>query len=388
MAAGIFFAVHLLISITGVNNFIHETLLNEKRKVNIIINITLKQFLLKLNIMENQATKYTAALIVAAVLFIIWGVLGVMDSKNFTYSGFITDGDNTIIKVEDNSPASVAGFQVGDVIKKNGGISVTDTKALTSRGRAKIGEVREFVVERAGDELTLQLTFAAMNSKDRALNIVAFIIGLFFIVLGVYAHNKIKTLLSLSFAVFALCFGFNFMFGLYASDELLRKIINGFGNTVVLFSIAALAGFMLKYPPQSNFLNKKGSHLWLYIPAAALIIFIWILIFVQPESTSSLNQFMRILFGVFIVGYFGLALITLIIKYAKSNTEERKSRGLNLLLWGAIIGLVPILIIFIIQTVSPKTILPGNDYIFITFIAIPIFFTMALIKQDKVTPVE
>ena len=313
--AGIFFAVHLLISITGVNNFIHETLLNEKRKVNIIINITLKQFLLKLNIMENQATKYTAALIVAAVLFIIWGVLGVMDSKNFTYSGFITDGDNTIIKVEDNSPASVAGFQVGDVIKKNGGISVTDTKALTSRGRAKIGEVREFVVERAGDELTLQLTFAAMNSKDRALNIVAFIIGLFFIVLGVYAHNKIKTLLSLSFAVFALCFGFNFMFGLYASDELLRKIINGFGNTVVLFSIAALAGFMLKYPPQSNFLNKKGSHLWLYIPAAALIIFIWILIFVQPESTSSLNQFMRILFGVFIVGYFGLALIQYSVKF-------------------------------------------------------------------------
>ena len=97
--------------------------------------------------MKNQTIKYTGILFVIALLFIIWGILGVMDFKNFTYSGFITDGDNTIIKVEDNSPASNAGFQVGDVIKKNGGISVTDSKALSSRERPKIGDEREFVVE-------------------------------------------------------------------------------------------------------------------------------------------------------------------------------------------------------------------------------------------------
>ena len=338
--------------------------------------------------MKNQTIKYTGILFVIAVLFIIWGILGVMDFKNFTYAGFITDGDNTIIKVEDNSPASDAGFQVGDVIKKNGGISVTDSKALSSRERPKIGDEREFVVERAGSDLTLQLTFAAMNNKDKALNIVAFIIGLFFIVLGVYAHTKIKTFLSLSFAIFALCFGFNFMFGPYASDELLRKIINAFANTVVLFSIAALANFMLKYPPHSNFLNKKGSLLWLYIPAVALIVFFWILIFVQPDSTSSLNQIIRLLIGVFIVGYFGVALVTLIIKYAKSTAEQRQLRGLNLLLFGTLIGLVPILIAMLVQTISPKTLLPGSDYFYITFIAIPIFFTTALIKQDKATPLE
>lgn len=338
--------------------------------------------------MKNQTGNYTTTLFVVAVLFIIWGILGVMDFKNFTYSGYITDGDNTIIKVEDNSPASDAGFQVEDIIKKTGGISVTDTKALSSRERSKIGDVREFVVERTGSELSLHLTFAAMNNKDKALNFIAFIIGLFFIVLGVYAHTKIKTLLSLSFAIFALCFGYNFMFGSYANDELLRKIINVFTNTVVLFSIAALANFMLKYPPHSNFLNKKGSLLWLYIPAVALIVFIWVLIFVQPDSTSSLNQIIRILFGIFIVGYFGVALVTLIIKYAKSTNEQRQLRGLNFLLLGTVIGLVPILIAILVQTISPKTLLPGSDYFYITFVAIPIFFTIALIKQKKAAPEE
>lgn len=338
--------------------------------------------------MKNQTIKYTGILFVIAVLFIIWGILGVTDFKNFTYAGFITDGDNTIIKVEDNSPASDAGFQVGDVIKKNGGISVADTKALTKRGRAKIGEVREFVVERTGSEITLYLTFAAMNNKDKSLNIVAFIIGLFFIVSGVYAHNKIKTLLSLSFAIFALGFGYNFMYGLYSNNELLRKIIDVILNTVVMFSIAVLANFILKYPPRSKFLDKGKSLFWLYTPAIAFIVFIWVLIFVQPDSTSTLNQIIRLLFGVFIVGYFGIALVTLIIKYVKSHSKDRQSKGLNLLLLGTIVALVPILIVILVQTLSPKTILPGTDYVFITFIAIPIFFTMALIKQDKATPVE
>ena len=169
--------------------------------------------------MKNQTANYTTILLVVGVLFIIWGILGIMDFKNFTYSGFITDGNNTIIKVEDNSPASDAGFQVGDVIKKINGISVIDSKALTKMGRAKIGEVREFVVERTDNELTLNLTFAPMNNKDKALNFIAFFIGLFFIVFGVYAQTKIKTSLSLSFAIFALCLGHNFMYGIYANDE-------------------------------------------------------------------------------------------------------------------------------------------------------------------------
>ena len=119
-----------------------------------------------------------------------------------------------------------------------------------------------------------------------------------------------------------------------------------------------------------------------------MITFFWVIIIAQPDSTSSLNQIIRLLIGVVLVGYFGLALVTLILKFTKANPEERKALGLNLMLLGAIIGLVPILIVLFTQTISPKTILPGSDYAFISFVAIPIFCTLALIKLEKATDVE
>jgi hypothetical protein len=50
------------------------------------------------------------------------------------------------------------------------------------------------------------------------------------------------------------------------------------------------------------------------------------------------------------------------------------------MLVGAIVGLLPILIYFTAGVLSPGINLPGDDYVFITFLAIPIFFTMALNK--------
>jgi hypothetical protein len=47
------------------------------------------------------------------------------------------------------------------------------------------------------------------------------------------------------------------------------------------------------------------------------------------------------------------------------------------------LGLAPILIVFTISTISPKTIVPGNDYIFLTFVLIPIFSSIALMHNAK-----
>ena len=87
---------------------------------------------------------------------------------------------------------------------------------------------------------------------------------------------------------------------------------------------------------------------------------------------------MRLLFGGFIIGYFLVAIITLLRKYLKASAADRSSNGLNMMLLGTIIGIVPILVYFTVGYLSPGTELPGNDYAFYTFAAIPICFTMAL----------
>jgi hypothetical protein len=332
--------------------------------------------------MNEQSTKYNSILFIAGLLFIIWGILGLMDAKNYTYAGYNTGDDYNVIKVEEESPAESAGLQLGDIIKSTGGIAVTDSKALNKRERAKIGETRDIVVERNGEELTLPLTYTTMKGLDSTNNTVGFIIGLLFIILGLYGHHKHKTTLSFSFAVFALCFGYLFMNGPYISSVVLSSIVGIISTGLVLFSFTALAMYMLKYPPKSAFLNGSNKRL-LYIPMLLLLVLISAITILQPDGSGTFNMILRLLFGAFIIFYFALALITLIKKYMHASAEERSSKGLNMMFIGTVVGLLPILIYFTMGTLKPGIDLPGNDYVFYTFAAIPIFFLLALNQQSK-----
>ncbi len=256
--------------------------------------------------MTNQTHKYGSILVIAGILFIIWGIFGLMDAKNYTYAGYNTDDNWEVIRIEEGSPAEASGLQLGDVIKSTGGIAVTDTKAINERPRATIGETREMVVDRNNEEVTLQLTYAEMINKDRTINMVGFVIGLLFIILGIYANNKHKSSLSFSFAVFSVCFGFLFMGGPYIASVALSSVVGIISTAVLLFSFTALAIYMLRYPPESSFLSGKNSKL-LYVPMLILLAIIVILEIVQPDGSGTLNMVMRLLFGVFIIGYFLIA---------------------------------------------------------------------------------
>ena len=332
--------------------------------------------------MDNQTTKYKTVLTIAGIIFIIWGILGVLDSKNYTYAGYFSDDNWTVNKVEEGSPAESAGFQIGDKVKSTGGILVTDSKALNKRDRAKIGETREIIVERDGEDVTLSLTYAAMTSKNRTNNMLGFFIGLLFIIFGLYANYKFKSALSNAFVVFSICFGFLFMSGPYISSNFLNTIVGIVSTAVVLFSFTSLAIYMLRYPPKSSFLNSKNSK-FIYIPMIILLTIVSILDIFQPEGSGTLNMVMRLLFGAFIIGYFLIAVITLVKKYLKATPTDRSLKGLNMMLLGTLIGIIPILIYFTTTTLSPGIELPGDDYVFITFVAIPIFFTIALQKINN-----
>jgi len=331
--------------------------------------------------MSEQSTKTGGILKIAAVLFIIWGILGLMDAKNYSYAGYSTDGNNKITQVREGSPAEGAGMQVGDVMKSYDGIAVTDSKAFSKRKRTEIGQTVEIVVDRNGEEQALQVTYTAQTDKNSGLNIAAFIMGLLFIILGLYVDSKKKTALSHAFALFGVLFGFIWFNGPYINPGFLRELINSINISIIMLAFVALACFILQYPPKSSFL-KGGDSRWTYVPAALIVVIIWILNFAHPDSTSTLNVTINMLFFAVIVFYFGLSLIVLIGKYSKANAETRSSTGLNHMLLGAILGIVPFLIVFTINRISPTTILPGDDYIFLTFAFIPIFFSVALLKKS------
>ena len=324
--------------------------------------------------MDKQQSKSPMLLYVAGIVFIIWGVLGLMDAKNYVTTGFQSDDNNAIVNIEPGSPAEAAGMQLGDIIKTSGGIEINNNKELSKRDRPAVGDVRDYVVDRDGSDVTIQLTFTELSDKDKSLNMVAYVIGLLFVLLGLWAYYKHKSTLSYGFTVFSICFGFIFFYGPHIVPGMLRNLINSASSTIVVFSFAFLLSYMLKYPPKSK--HQK----LLYLPAILVVLMIWALNFIQPDGSGTVNMVIRLFFGGVIIFYFLSSLITLIRKYMRSSKEDRASKGLNMMLLGAIVGLLPILIYFTAGTLSPGIDLPGNDYVFITFLAIPIFFTMALNK--------
>lgn len=330
--------------------------------------------------MSDQNTKNSSILKIAAVLFIIWGILGLMDAKNYSYAGYSSD-NNKITQVREGSPAEAAGMQVGDVMKSYDGIAMSDSKAFSKRNRTEIGQTVEIVVDRNGEEQTLQVTYVALPDKNSSLNIAGFVMGLLFIMLGLYVDSKKKTSLSYAFSVFGVLFGFIWFSGPYINPGFLRQLVNSLDIAIIMFAFVALARFILQYPPQSAFLNGGNSR-WTYAPAAIMVLIVWVLNFTHPDSTSVLNTTMSTLFFVVVIFYFGLSLITLINKYSKASAETRNTTGLNHMLLGAILGIVPFLIAYTINQISPTTILPGDDYMFLTFAFIPIFFTVALLKKN------
>ena len=312
---------------------------------------------------------------ILGALFILWGILGKMDSSNYTYRGFQTGDNNQIIVIDEGSPASEAGFEIGDVIVTNGGIDQNDNKALSKRSRPNIGDKRTYVVDRNGESVSLELTFSELPDTDKSLNNVGFIMGILFVLIGFYMLQKNASSLTKAFTLFILCFGFIFFNGPYLEPGFLKTLVNCISTSIVLLSFAFMMAYMLEFPPQAKIPK------FLFIPALVVITLVCVLSVVRPDGSGTFNMILRLIFGVTIIFYFLGSLITLIKKYAGATSEVRSETGLNLMLAGALIGLLPIIIYFTAGVISPGINLPGNDYIFITFLAIPICFAMALHKQ-------
>ena len=117
-------------------------------------------------------------------------------------------------------------------------------------------------------------------------------------------------------------------------------------------------------------------------PALLVALFVLFIFIFQPTATSAFNILARSLFGLFIVVYFGLALTAMIHSYVKASAQERSKYGLNLMLIGVLIGLLPITIAVLMVVLAPTVVLPGSDFYFLTFILIPITLALATMKKE------
>jgi MFS family permease len=269
-----------------------------------------------------------------------------------------------------------------------------DTPALTRMPRPDIGETRTLVVEEsaetvlaAGDEgpatREVAITYAGESGRNVALTWAAFIIGLCFVGFGLLAYRRAPSRASTLLALTGLCLGLAFLGGPYIGSYAIRTIISAVVLVLIVLGFATLLHCLLEFPKVKAILGKKHATKVLYAPAVLMaLFFLWLIIF-EPRGTSTLNNVANVLVGIFVVGYFGLALAALIHSFVKATPDERSRSGLNLMLGGVLIGLLPVTIASLVAIFAPAVILPGADFYFLTMVLIPITMAMAIMGAAK-----
>jgi hypothetical protein len=326
---------------------------------------------------DSEAAPHRSTFFILAGLVLVWGVFGLLDIKNITYTGYTTDGDNTVIQVAPGSPAEAAGMQAGDYIRSIGGVSVEDTRAQMAQPRPAVGEQRSVVVERGGETVSYDLTYEAEPAGIKLLSYAGSLIGLCFLCFGLWAYLAAPGTGTTRLAVVGLLFGLAWLGGPSLGTSMLAVVVSGMILLAVLLGFAALLDFLKGFPVSAADRKTMG----VYGPAVLVGLFPLVFTLLRPDSTSGLNVFFRTLFGLFIFVYFGLSLVILIRTYLRASGKERSAHGLTLMLWGAILGLGPLVVSALVGLISPSTVLPGSQYFFLTLVLIPITFALAAVKS-------
>jgi len=306
-------------------------------------------------------------------IVVIYGVLGWLDVSNYAQGGWATDPDNTVTQVLSGSPAEAGGLQVGDKITSLGGIAVTDAEAQLRRARPEVGETWEFVVERDGATMSLDITFGEPVAERKFLAHAGFLVGFCFIGFTVRAYMQKQSASTQALAIAGVLFSLVFITGPYFENYMVRSVDAAVGVLLVWLGVASLLNFLLVH-------LRSGGNRLVYLPGVAAGLFIAWRILATPEATSALNNFSSIFTGVAAAFYLLAALVTVYRSFSGATASERESQGLQLMLVGAIIGLVPPMISILAGVIAPQTVLPGQNFYFLTFIAIPIAWSMAVLK--------
>jgi glucan phosphoethanolaminetransferase (alkaline phosphatase superfamily) len=84
---------------------------------------------------------------------------------------------------------------------------------------------------------------------------------------------------------------------------------------------------------------------------------------------NTLTNFMA---GIIIGGYVLFSLFQVLRNYSRTDKAERKALALNSMLLGTVAGFLPVAIAQLVTAFSPQSMLPGQDFYFVTLALIPL----------------
>lgn len=324
---------------------------------------------------------------IIAVILLMWGLSGLQEITKTPYSGYFTSADSIVTDVQPGSPAETTGLRVGDEVTKIDGNPVENTAGFFELGRPAIGSPGSITIKRGGAEQTLNFRYAERpTSEIWRINGASILVGLASLLLGLMVYLKNPTWRSNILCLILFAMAAVMLPSPYVHSSLWNRLLN---STMILTMVSLVALFLvycLNFPRQRNILRDKPwlSGLIAVLALAVGLTIVYINLF-QPNISNATSLVISAVFGLVLGGMMLWGILAVAASFFKADANERRAWGLNWMMLGLVIGLLPPVLSILIGVFFPRAgQMPWMRIGPILALAIPIGFALALMRREPV----
>jgi len=321
-------------------------------------------------------------LLLAAVGLTAWSAFGTFGNDR-GYTDALYWPDYTIPYVEPGGVLDEAGFQPGDSVVSVEGIPVEELGMYSRWPRSlarRPGESIEMVVERDGTDVSGRVVYRERPAGVRAMWLGTSFVVMAFVWIGIITLFTVPSVYAVQLAVIGL------VLGVSAPGPDLGTW-NGVRDHIQLLAellwLILLVRFFLVFPRPKPWARRPLARLLLWGPWFVLLCCLLVELAFHPRYYHSFGGF----FGILLLGYL-LALLGIVADRAlRTGPEERRASGLNVIVAGFAVVLVPNLLA-LAGWIVPGSTIPGASYAPLLIALIPLAMALGISRHSPELPGE
>ncbi|MBM3318681.1 MAG: SpoIIE family protein phosphatase, partial [Candidatus Eisenbacteria bacterium] len=293
--------------------------------------------------------------------------------------------DSRVVVVLPGGAAERAGLLPGDRILAVGGEPLSrGGEALPLLQRLAPGREATLLVRRGGETRELPYRPDPPQRGDILWRFAVGGVGIVTLLIGVVVFLKNPRPLTFTFG--AICYAMGalvqppfvpWLTGLLVARKALLM-------AATLFVPPLLVHLFLAFPLRHPWLDRRGRRVGLlYAPSLALLaLALWALARIPPDAADPLGPASLLGPSATILWIAGVGAAITLFAVAYRRARSRASRGrVRAILWGTILGTLPIAAMLAVRAVRPALAIPGDRLAVLAVILIPLSFGYAIVRH-------